>query len=172
MPMTVTNPRDLFLTELSDLLFVERQLAFEVIPELLKQVTDPTLTRALAEHLEVTKRHAHDLEGVFRSVGAEPGAMHSFAFAGLEHQHSSRSASIVTPSLADVFHAGAAAHAEHYEIAAYRTLIALARAIANDNVRGMLERNLADEQDALATIEQAVEQLAVAQAPPPRSEEG
>lgn len=172
MPMTVTNPRDLFLTELSDLLFVERQLAFEVIPELLGQVSDPELTHALSEHLEVTKRHAQDLEGVFRAVGAEPGAMHSFAFAGLEHQHSSRSSSIVTPRLADVFHATAAAHAEHYEIAAYRTLIALAGTIANEQARGVLERNLADEQEALAAIEQATDQLAEAQTPSHPPQEG
>ena len=160
MPMTVSNPRDLFLTELSDLLFVERQLAFEVLPELLKQTGDPELTHALAEHLEKTKRHAQDLEGVFRSVGSEPSSSHSFAFAGLQEQHSSRASSIILPRLADLFHATAAAHSEYYEIAAYQTLIALARSITDDQARAVLEANLADEQHALGALEEAIQRLA------------
>ena len=159
MPMTVSNPRDLFLTVLSDLMFVERQLAFEVLPELLKEVADPGLAHALADHLAQTKRHARDLEDVFRSVGAEPSSDHSFAFAGLQEQRSSRAGSIVTLTLKDVFNATAAAHTEHYEIAAYQTLIVLADSIGSDEARATLERNLDDERQALTLLEQAIDRL-------------
>lgn len=158
--MTVSNPRDLLLTVLSDLLFVERQHAFQVLPELLKEVADPELAHVLADHLEATKRHARDLEDMFRAVGAEPSSAHSFAFAGMQEQRSSRAGSIVTPRLKDVFDATAAVHVEHYEIAAYRTLILLAVAIGSHESCGGLERNLDDEQQALMQLEQALERLA------------
>jgi ferritin-like metal-binding protein YciE len=160
MPMTVSNPRDLFLTVLSDLMFVERQQAFEVLPELLKEISDPELGHALAEHLQETKRHAQDLEGVFRAADAEPSSDHSFAFAGMREQRSSRAGSIVAISLKDVFDATAAAHVEHYEIAAYRTLIALSDSIVGGDARAVLERNLGEERDALARLEQVIERLA------------
>ena len=159
MPLTTGNPRDLFLNLLADLLFVERQLSFEVIPELTKQVTAPELAGALGDHLEATKRHAETLEGVFRALGAEPSPNRSDPFAGLIEQHSQLQSSILDDTLADVFHATAAAHTEHYEIAAYSTLIALARAMGRAEVASTLEQNLSDEQHALAALEQAIERL-------------
>jgi ferritin-like metal-binding protein YciE len=163
MPMTVSNRRDLFLTVLSDLMFVERQLAFDVLPELLKEVADPELAHGLADHLAQTKRHARDLEDVFRSVGAEPNSDHSFAFGGLQEQRSARAGTIVTVGLKDVFNAAAATHVEHYEIAAYQTLIVLASSIGKDETRTTLERNLEDERQALTLLEQAIERLGRAQ---------
>lgn len=160
MPMTVSNPRDLFLTVLSDLLFVERQEAFEVLPELIKEVSDPDLGHALADHLLQTKRHASDLEDVFKAADAEPSSDHSFAFAGLQEQHSSRAGSIVAIGLKDVFHATAAAHAEHYEIAAYQTLIALSESIIGEEPRAALDRNLSEEREALSQLERSIERLA------------
>lgn len=160
MPMTVSNPRDLFLTVLSDLLFVERQQAFEVLPELIKQVSDPELGHALSDHLLQTKRHARDLEDVFRAADAEPSSDHSFAFAGMQEQRSSRAGSIVAVGLKDVFDAAAAAHVEHYEIAAYQTLLPLSVSIIADDARAVLQRNLDEERDALALLEQAIERLA------------
>lgn len=159
MPLTVSNPRDLFLSVLGDLLFVERQQAFEVLPELLKEVSDPELAHLLADHLEATKRHAMDLEGVFHEVDSEPSSEHSFAFAGMQEQRSSRVGSIVALGLKDVFNATAAAHVEHYEIAAYQTLIALSGAIDSPDARTTLETNLADEREALDRLEQAIDTL-------------
>ena len=83
MPLTVSNPRDLLLVELADILFVERMLSFEVLPELLKQVSDPELTAALAEHLAQTKSHVTNVERAFEAVGAEPSSQHSPPFVGL-----------------------------------------------------------------------------------------
>lgn len=160
MPLTVGNPRDLFLVLLSDILFVERELSFEVIPELAGQVRDPGLSGALGNHLEATKRHAQALEGVFRSVGAEPSPYRSDPFTGLVDQHSRLQGSIVDEGLADLFHAAAAAHTERYEIGAYRALIPLARAMGNDDAARVLEDNLSDEESALKELERVIERLA------------
>ena len=160
MPLTVSNPRDLLLLQLADLLFVERQLSFQLLPELLAKVSDPDLAGVLADHVEPTKRHAERLEDVFRSLGAEPSSSHSPPFTGLVDQHSELAGNIVAPTLADLFHAAAAAHTEHHEIAAYRALVPLARALGDGAAVELLETNLADEQHALAELELAVGRLA------------
>lgn len=159
MPPTVSNPRDLFLVALSDILFVERILSFEVLPELLKQVRDPDLARALAEHLEQTKRHVSNVEAAFRAVQAEPSSAHSPPFVGLKDQHAQLAGSIKDPRLADALHAHAAAHTEHYEIASYRTLVALATELGADDARHALKANLAEEESALETVEKALAAL-------------
>jgi ferritin-like metal-binding protein YciE len=159
MPLTVSNPRDLYLVALSDILFVERMLSFEVLPQLMQQVEDAELAKALAEHREQTRAHAERVERAFRLVGAEPSSAHSPPFVGLKEQHEEVAGSVKDPRLADAFHAMAAAHTEHYEIAAYRALIALARALEQEEAAGLLEANLADEKAALEAADAAVARL-------------
>jgi ferritin-like metal-binding protein YciE len=155
MPLTVSNPRDLLLVELADILFVERMLSFEVLPELLKQVSDPELSAALAEHLAQTKRHVTNVEHAFEAAGAEPSSQHSPPFVGLKDQHSEITGSMKAPVLADLWHATAAIHAEHYEIAAYRQLRLLAQALGNEDLDRLLAENLGEEEQALDRLEQA-----------------
>ena len=162
MPLTVSNPRDLYLVALADILFVERMLSFEVLPELLRQVSDAELATALAEHREQTREHAERVERAFRLVGAEPSSGHSPPFVGLKDQHEELADGIRDERLADVFHAMAAAHTEHYEIAAYRALVVLARALDQGEAAELLERNLAEEEAALERAETAVARLSAA----------
>ena len=154
MPLTVSNPRDLFLVELADILFVERMLSFQVLPQLLAEVSDPELTSALAEHLAQTKRHVANVEQAFTLVEAEPSSDHSPPFVGLKDQHSEIAGSIKNPRLADLWHATAAIHTEHYEIVAYRQLRLLARALGNEEVDRLLAENLGEEEQALARLEE------------------
>jgi len=162
MPLTVSNPRDLYLVALGDILFVERILSFEVLPHLMEQVQDAELNKALAEHREQTREHAERVERAFRLVGAEPSSAHSPPFMGLKEQHEEVTGSVKDPRLADTFHAMAAAHTEHYEIAAYRALIALARALEQGEAVELLEANLTEEETALGHAEAAVERLSAA----------
>ena len=155
MPLTVSNPRDLLLVQLADILFVERTLSFEVLPELLKQVSDAELGGALAEHLEQTKRHVANVEAAFRAVGAEASSNLSPPFVGLKEQHAQIADSIKAPPLADLWHATAAIHTEHYEIAAYRRLRALASQMGLSELDELLEANLRDEEQALERLEAA-----------------
>lgn len=164
MPLTVSNPRDLFLAELGDLLFVERMLASEVLPDLISQVSDPELAGALAEHLRETKRHVERVESAFRAVDAEPSSNHAPAFTGLKDHHAELAGSIKRDDLADLFHAMAAAQTEHAEIARYRALIPLARRLGAEDAVAALEANLADEERALDGVEGAIERLSGAAA--------
>ena len=159
MPATISNPRDLYLTLLADILFVERTLSSAVLPEMLGQVAHPSLAGALADHLEETKQHVIIVENAFRAVGAESSSNHSQPFAGLKDQHAELAPSAVTAPLADLLHQAAAVHSEHYEIAAYQTLLEL-RELANADERAAgLQQNLEQEQTALARLQQLAPEL-------------
>ena len=162
MPTTVSNPRDLYLVQLCDILYVERQLAFDVLPTLLQEVREPELAGALADHLTQTKEHAARLEDVFRLVGAEPSPVRSAPFAGLKDQHALQASTIVGEALADAWHAAAAAHTEHYEIASYEALVALADALEIAEAVDLLRANLDDERAALTLAQEAYARLVTA----------
>ena len=47
----ITTPRDLFLHELGDILYVEKKLTGEVLPKLIDEVQDPDFRKGLERHL-------------------------------------------------------------------------------------------------------------------------
>jgi ferritin-like metal-binding protein YciE len=159
MPATISNPRDLYLTLLSDILFVERILSSDVLPAMLGAVRHPALAGLLAEHLEQTKQHVIVVEDAFRAVGAQSSSNHSQPFVGLKEQHSQLSSSTIAPPLADLVHAAAAIGTEHYEIAAYQTLLALRELVDADDRAAGLQTNLEQEQAALTKLERVGPEL-------------
>jgi ferritin-like metal-binding protein YciE len=58
----ITTPRDLFLHELGDIMYVERALSTEVLPKLISEVNDEEFRGTLEEHLEQTKGHLRNVE--------------------------------------------------------------------------------------------------------------
>ncbi|HEU5245374.1 MAG TPA: DUF892 family protein [Gaiellaceae bacterium] len=157
----MSNPRDLFLQLLGELLWVERTLSFEVLPGLHEAVQSEGLAAAVAEHLEQTKEHGPRLEQVFRALEAEPSSNHSPPVEKLAEHHDELADSFADPRLADVFHAAAAATTEHHEIASYDALLALGQSVGlSDEARGLLERSRAEEGEALERLEAELQRLA------------
>jgi ferritin-like metal-binding protein YciE len=68
-------------------------------------------------------------------------------------------AKIAEPRLADLFHAAAAIHTEHLELAGYESLIELARALGRTDVEERLEQNRREEAETLERLEQLAERL-------------
>jgi ferritin-like metal-binding protein YciE len=148
----ITTPRDLFLHELGDIMYVEQKLSTEVLPKLVSEVTDDELRDALEQHLEQTKRHLTNVEKVFEELGESPHAEQCIGFEGLKAEHDKlRSES--SPDLVDSIDLGAAARTECYEIAAYEGLRRMAKAMGEDRAVDLLDRNLEEEKDALKTVE-------------------
>jgi ferritin-like metal-binding protein YciE len=158
MPASSCNIRDVYLLHLGDTLFVERMLAFEAIPEMLKQISHPALSGAIAAHLEQTKQHVRNVEQAFRAVGAETSSNHSRPFVGLTEQHSELAEAAVSAAAADVIHAQAALSVEHYEIACYRALACEAARAAPDAV-ALLEENLSQEEQAGEQLQDLLPEL-------------
>lgn len=164
MPAKLPNPRDLYLHLLAEVLYVERRLAGEVLRDLIRQAQDEEFVEALQKHLEQTRAHVVRAEQAFRLADAEPSAARSAPFESLVSQHGEIAPHIVLPRAADVFHAAAASHTEHFELAAYGTLLALARALRQVEAAKLLEQTLKEERAALEHVAGVLPRLARAAA--------
>jgi ferritin-like metal-binding protein YciE len=144
----LSSPRDLFLQLLAQMLWVERMLVFEVLPSLRKQVQSESLAAAVEEHLAQTRDHVTRVEEVFRVLGTEPVSARGAPAAALFAEHEEVAGKIAEPRLADLFHAGAAIHTEHLELAGYDVLLGL----APDAVQESLAQNREEEAQALERL--------------------
>jgi ferritin-like metal-binding protein YciE len=159
VPGKLSNPRDLLLQQLGEMLWVERMLAFEALPKLYRQTRMQSLKRAIERHLELTKEHVARVELCFRHLGAEPSSNRSAALAGLEAQHDELAEKIVEERLSDLFHATAAAQTERYEIGLYDAVIALLRALDEAAAAELLGANRRDEEEALEELARIARRL-------------
>jgi ferritin-like metal-binding protein YciE len=154
----INSPKELFLHELGDILYVERKLAEETLPKLIDEVTDEEFTSALENHLEQTKKHVTNVEKVFRIFDEEPQAEPCIGFEGLKKEHEAMLEK-AAGSLVDSVDLGAAARTENYEIAAYEGLRRMAKSLDEDEAVALLDENLAEEKDALREVEKIATRL-------------
>jgi ferritin-like metal-binding protein YciE len=149
----LSNPRDLFLQLLAEALWIERTLAFSVLPELEREADSELLATPLAEHLEETQRHVARVESVFVELGVEPVAAASEPLEGLRRQHDLLAGSFAEPRLKDLFLIDAATRTEALEAVLYESLIELAPAVPAET--SPLEHNRDEELAARGGLERA-----------------
>ena len=154
----ITTPRDLFLHELGDILYVEEKLTEEVLPKLINEVQSAEFRKSLERHLEQTKGHVTNLEQVFEALGEQSDTEKCLGFEGLRKEHDEMIGE-VSDDLIDLVDAGAAARTEHYEIAAYAGLIEMARALGETDAVSLLDENLKEEKEALREVESVTKKL-------------
>jgi len=148
----MNDPRDLFLHELGDILYVERSLADEALPKLIGEVQDAEFKSGLKKHLEQTQRHVVNVEKVFEIFGETPHEEECIAFEGLKKEHEEMTEDSAS-SLIDLVDLSAAARTENYEIAAYEGLRRMAKALGEEDAVALLDENLAQEKETLREVE-------------------
>jgi ferritin-like metal-binding protein YciE len=154
----ITTPRDLFLHELGDILYVERQLAQHTLPSLIDEVSDEEFRSGLESHLDQTRRHVANVEQVFEIFGEEPKVEKCVGFEGLKAEHD-QLVEESSSALIDIVDVGAAARTENYEIAAYEGLRRMAKAMGEDEAVDLLDENLKQEKETLREVEKIATRL-------------
>ena len=152
MTTEISTPRELFLHELGDILYVERTLVEKALPKLIGEVQDDELRAALEQHLGETRNHVANVEKVFKSLGEEAEVEPCLGFEGLTKEHD-KMIEETSDDLVDLVDLGAAARTENYEIAAYEGLRRMAKAMGEEEAVELLDANLAQEKEALRTVE-------------------
>ncbi len=142
--MSAENLQELLIDELKDVYNAEQQLV-KALPKMAKAAMDPKLKNGFLTHLTETKGHVVRLERVFKLLG-EPArgklckAMKGLVAEGAEAIEENE------PSLTrDAQLIGAAQRVEHYEIAAYGTMRAMARLLGHKQVVGLLTKTINEE---------------------------
>jgi ferritin-like metal-binding protein YciE len=156
----MSDPRELFLHELGDVLYAERTLV-KALPQLQEEASDEELATGFADHLEETRQHVKNVEKAFEALGQPAKAEKCPGIEGIKKEHDEFVAN-ESPSqeVLDAFLTGAGARTEHYEIAAYEGLVTMANAMGEDEVAGLLSENLEQEMAALRNMHTMVKRLA------------
>ena len=157
---TMTDPHALFLHELGDILYAEKQIE-KMLPKLQKEVSDSELADGFAQHLEETRQQIQNIEQVFQSLGEKPKAEKCPGIEGIRQEHDDFvSKEKPSDEVCDLFNTGAASRVEHYEIAAYSGLVTQAKAMGHTDAARLLEENLRQEESMLKRAEKIAERLA------------
>jgi ferritin-like metal-binding protein YciE len=129
---------DAFIEELRDTYDAERQLT-KALPKLAKAATNPTLREAFETHLEETQGQIERLEQVFASLEEKVRGKHCDGIAGIIDEGKSIMEEDFDETPMDACLIAAGQRAEHYEMAAYGTLVAWARAMGHEEAADLLQ---------------------------------
>ena len=145
--MPVKSVQDLLLNELRDLYDAEKQLV-KALPKMAKAASSEQLRVAFQEHLEETKHQAERLEKVFEKLDTLTRGKSCEAMQGLVEEASQMMEEIKIPQILDAALIAGAQKVEHYEIAAYGSVRALAEACGHKEVAQLLDQTLEEEKAA------------------------
>jgi ferritin-like metal-binding protein YciE len=136
-----------FVDELRDTYDAEKQLT-KALPKMAKAANSPELRDAIESHLEETRHQVERLEQVFESLDEKPRGKHCDGIAGIIQEAQAIMKEDFDESTADACLIASAQRAEHYEMAAYGTLVAWARAMGHDEAADLLQETLDEEKAA------------------------
>jgi ferritin-like metal-binding protein YciE len=152
-----TMLKELFVEELKDIYWAEKHLT-KALPKMKKAATSEELANAFDEHLAVTQEQVGRVEQVFELLDMTPRAKKCEAMDGLVKE--AQEVIEELPKGSAVIDAGliiAAQKVEHYEIAAYGSLVQLAKTMGENEIADLLQQTLDEEKEA----DQLLTELAV-----------
>jgi ferritin-like metal-binding protein YciE len=150
--------QDVMLEELRDLYSAENQL-LKALPKLAKAAEDQDLKQAFTNHLEQTRGHVERLKKVFELLDEKPTGKHCNGMKGLIEEGQEAIDEDEEGSLYDIGLIGAAARVEHYEIAGYTAVIAMARGLGLTKISQYLDANVGEEDATRGLLEKKLEEL-------------
>jgi ferritin-like metal-binding protein YciE len=159
MPKNATNGRngkkgtngaglhDAFVAELRDSYDCEKQLV-KTLPKLAAAAASSDLRTAFESHLVETRKHVERLEQVFQALDEKAQGKHCDGIAGIIKEGAAAMEENFSEATMDAALIAGGQRAEHYEIAAYGTLIAWAGELGHEEVVDLLEQTLEEEKAA------------------------
>ena len=138
---------DAFIDELRDTYDAEKQI-LKALPKMVKAAASDELRAAFEEHLEETREQVSRLEQVFASIGEKARGKHCDGMAGIIEEGKSIMEEDFDETTMDACLIAAGQRAEHYEMAAYGTLVAWAKAMGHDEAAELLQETLDEEKAA------------------------
>lgn len=152
-----TMLKELFIEELRDIYWAEKHLT-KALPKMRKAATSQELANAFEDHLAVTEGQIERIEQVFELLDMAPRAKKCEAMEGLVKE--AQNIMDEMPKGSAVIDAGliiAGQKVEHYEIAAYGSLVQLAKTMGENEIADLLQETLDEEKET----DQLLTELAV-----------
>ena len=138
---------DAFIDELKDTYNAEKQI-LKALPKMIKAASTPALRAAFEAHLDETRNQVTRLEQVFATLDEKVKGKHCDGMAGIIEEGKSVMEEDFDEATMDACLIASAQRVEHYEMAAYGTLVAWARVMGLTEAAGLLEETLEEEKAA------------------------
>jgi len=138
---------DAFIDELRDAYDAEKQL-IKALKKMAKAATSPELRAAFESHREETEGQVARLEEVFGTLDEKVRGKHCDGIAGIIEEGKGVMEEDFDEATMDACLIASGQRAEHYEIAAYGTLVAWAQAMGHTDAADLLQQTLDEEKAA------------------------
>jgi ferritin-like metal-binding protein YciE len=161
--MSDNGLKELYVEELKDIYNAETQLV-EALPKLAKAAASDELRQGFEEHLEQTQEHVARLDQIFEMLKESPKGKKCSGMQGLVEEGSEVMKEDLEGAVRDAALIGAAQRVEHYEIAAYGTVIAFAETLGENDHVSLLEATLWEEKqtdEKLTDLAKQINQQAI-----------
>ena len=145
--MATGTLRDAFVDELRDSYDSEKQL-IKALKKMAKAAKADELRTAFETHLEETQGQVERLEQVFGLLDEKVKGKHCDGIAGIIEEGSSVMEEDFDDATMNACLIASGQRAEHYEMAAYGTLVAWARVLGLDDAADLLQQTLDEEKAA------------------------
>lgn len=143
--MAIKTLVDLFIHDLSDVYSAEKQIT-RALPKMARAASDESLKAAFEAHLEETRGQIERLDQIVeKSEELRIRRMKCHALEGLVEEAQEIIDSVEAGPVRDAGLIGAAQKVEHYEIATYGTLAAMAKRLGFDEAAKLLAETLQEE---------------------------
>ena len=161
--MPVKTPRELLKHDLGDLYYAEKQI-LKAIKPMIRETSDPEMRARLEQHEGETEQQLGNLERAFEAMGEKAKAQKCPGILGIiEEKKEFKEEEEPSKPMLEAFNLGAGLRVEHYEIAAYRSAMSLAKALGLREVVALLKQNL-DQEIAMAKFIEGASPMVLQQA--------
>ncbi|BEV12998.1 ferritin-like domain-containing protein (plasmid) [Asticcacaulis sp. DW145] len=140
----ITTIEEAFAHELSDIYSAEKQLT-KALPKLARACTHPLLAEGFVIHLEETRGQIDRIDQIVEVLGLKLKRVKCLAMEGLLAEGAETIDEIEKGPVRDVMLLVGAQKVEHYEIATYGSLVALADQLGYPDASQLLAETLAEE---------------------------
>ncbi len=145
--MALDSMYELLMDELRDMYHAENQL-LKALPTMARTARAPALRKAFQDHLAQTEDQVGRLEQVFAELGVAARGKRCKGMEGLLEEAKDLMEQDGNELVIDAGLISSAQRVEHYEIAAYASLVAIAGLLGEEPVAAVLRISLEEEKAA------------------------
>ncbi len=158
----VNNLRELYINMLQHALSSEKQIVEKGLPAMIEKSTSPELAEAFRTHLNESKQHIVRLERILDTAKGEVNESKCKVTAQLISSAEAEISDAANDQIRDVILIAAGNQVEHHEIAVYGTLRTWAEVLGNQQDAQLLDKTLAEEENADQLLTKLSQQINVA----------
>ena len=134
----------MIIDQLKDAFSAEKQV-IQAMRRAMRKVAEPQLKQGLEAHIAQTEEQRDRVEQALDKLGARPGRKVCEAMRGLVEEAQHEMEEYEKGPVLDLVIVASQQRMEHYEIAAYGTMVELAKAMGQTEIADLLAQTLAEE---------------------------